>query len=154
MEKKLTIRVNIMALGQLSEFFSQGPNFWGQEKALSLLGSDLSLDWVANLASILTPTARTGKHCQPGWAGGVSHRCTRPRFPRSQLSFGIKHLLASESPNTWPGPGAALRRKRQKRHSLGRRVSEQNSCNLGTHSFLPTFTRKEVWSVSVGPTSS
>lgn len=131
-----------MALGQLSEFFSQVPNFWGQEKALSLLGSDLSLDWVAgpfHLASKLTPTARIGKAARAELGvlliAALGH-----------VSPGANYPLASNT--CWPVKvptchlvqAAALRRKGQKRHSQS--VSRTLATWGHTPSFLPLQERK------------
>lgn len=131
-----------MALGQLSEFFSQVPNFWRQEKALSLVGSDLSLDWVAgpfHLADKLTPTASIGK----------AARAELKVFliaVLGHISPGANYPLASNK--CWPAKvptchlvqAADLRRKGQKRHSQS--VSRTLATWGHTPSFLPLRERQ------------
>ena len=40
-------RFSLIGLCRLPELFNQISDFWGKEKALSLLSLDLGLDWVA-----------------------------------------------------------------------------------------------------------
>ena len=53
-------RFSLMGLGRLPELFSQTSEFWGKEKALSLLSVDLGLDWIAGIFHLASkiPTAR------------------------------------------------------------------------------------------------
>lgn len=72
-----------MGLCQLSELFSQASDFWGKERALSLLGLDLGLDWVCRCFSL-------------GWKNPPN--CSNLKHSQAELGIFLTSVLGQLSP--------------------------------------------------------